>query len=87
MAKYCAALPGGAKTPAEACAYLRTHCGDDPKFYCHYCQTDKCNNEGVIEPNANATSKMHNMPFIIFFYPFILYGIPAIFSYMFFLAK
>jgi hypothetical protein len=89
MLNYCAPLPGNLKTPAEACEFFRWLCGDDPKFHCRYCQTDKCNNEGVIVPNPNgtsnaiATSKMHNMPFILFFYPFILFGIPAMFSCVF----
>jgi hypothetical protein len=43
MIKGCAELPGG--TPEQVCNSIRKKCGDDPKFHCRYCQTDKCNTD------------------------------------------
>jgi hypothetical protein len=45
--KSCAKYPDGITTPEAACNYIRDKefCGDDPKYYCRYCDTDLCNNE------------------------------------------
>jgi hypothetical protein len=45
--KNCARYVGGATTGEESCNFIRDKefCGDDPKYYCRYCDTDLCNNE------------------------------------------
>jgi hypothetical protein len=47
MIKTCARYQPGTSTAEEACNYYRDKefCGDDPKYYCRYCDTDLCNNE------------------------------------------
>jgi hypothetical protein len=46
--KTCGRFPGGTTTAKAACNYWRQEkvCGHDPKFYCRYCDTDKCNKDG-----------------------------------------